>query len=388
MNQEIDTLTSLGGLSVERFLADYWQQKPLLVRNAVAPHLLSISGDELAGLALEDNIESRLITERDGNWHVQHGPFSEQHFASLPQSHWTLLVQAVDHYLPEVHHLLNLFRFVPNWRLDDIMISFAVAGGSVGPHFDQYDVFLIQGEGQRRWQIGQNCDGSTGLKPGTDLQLVDDFHVQEDWVLNPGDMLYLPPAIAHYGVALDNCITYSVGFRSPSITEAFDSLIDFVALNSTEENRYRDSGEHAQPGEIAPAECKRFMQWMQAQLLDYETVSTWFGREMTRGKYTDDVATLPEQTHNEVDLDQDFWFEEDQTVFKTLDSRWAYLPTQDGAKLFVSGIEFSVSLAIAKLLCEQTKWPSIHLRSAANQPADRITLHRLFNLGLLYLDEH
>ena len=179
----------LGDISAEEFLADYWQKKPLLIRNAIPNFEPPVDGDELAGMALEQEVESRLVVGAD--WQLEHGPFTEERFQTLPSTDWTLLVQAVDLWVPEVAELLHEFNFLPPWRLDDIMVSYAEAGGSVGPHFDYYDVFLLQGAGQRRWQIGQRCDNDTPLATGTDLKIIADFKATNEWVLNTGDMLWV-----------------------------------------------------------------------------------------------------------------------------------------------------------------------------------------------------
>src|SRR5690606_33230205 len=177
-------LTHLGELPIEDFLRAYWQKKPLLIRNAFPNFESPIDGDELAGLALEEEVESRLILEHcKVPWELQHGPFDENIFSTLPESHWTLLVQAVDQWVPEVHELLNHFRFIPNWRLDDIMVSYAPDQGSVGPHFDYYDVFLLQGAGQRRWRTGQQCDVNSAHVEGTPLNVLKNFEQQNEWLL-------------------------------------------------------------------------------------------------------------------------------------------------------------------------------------------------------------
>jgi len=194
----------LGGLTPERFLAEYWQKRPLLVRQAIPGFKSPLSADELAGLACEPEVESRLILEKGGSrpWQLEHGPFEEERFATLPESHWTLLVQRVNHWVPAVADLLDHFAFLPSWRLDDIMISYAADQGSVGPHTDQYDVFLLQGAGRRRWQIDASVTDESPLLDHPDLRILAQFHATDEWVLEPGDLLYLPPGLAHYGVAL------------------------------------------------------------------------------------------------------------------------------------------------------------------------------------------
>ncbi len=198
------------------FLRDYWQKTPLFMP-AAASGLDSPDADTLAGLALEDGVEARIIQGAgNGPWELQQGPLEESVFAELGEENWTLLVQSVDHYLTETSLLLDCFNFLPNWRLEDIMMSYAAKGGSVGPHFDRYDVFLIQASGTRRWQIGDVCDDSSPRQTHPDLKLLSDMTVREEFIAQPGDVLYLPPGVAHHGVAEDSdCITWSVGFRAP-----------------------------------------------------------------------------------------------------------------------------------------------------------------------------
>lgn len=203
-------------LTAAAFFQRYWQKEPLFMP-AAASGLDSPDADTLAGLALEEEVESRLILGAGtGPWSVRQGPFQEKDFAELGSRDWTLLVQSVDHCLTEASLLLDDFSFLPNWRLEDIMISYAVQGGSVGPHFDRYDVFLIQAAGHRHWQRGDHCDQATPRQATDELDLLADMPVREEWTAGPGDVLYLPPGVAHHGVALDNdCVTWSVGFRAP-----------------------------------------------------------------------------------------------------------------------------------------------------------------------------
>ena len=234
-------LQLLGGLTAREFLRDYWQKKPLLVRQAIPDFESPISPDELAGLALEEEVESRLVIEHgERPWELQRGPFIEDTFQDLPERDWTLLVQAVDQFVPEVAELLEDFKFLPKWRIDDLMISFAAPGGGVGPHFDNYDVFLLQAHGHRRWQIGQMCDADSPLLPHADLKILAQFEPTDEWVLAPGDMLYLPPRLAHCGTAEDDCMTYSVGFRAPSAAEVLTHFTDFLGQFLPDEERYSD----------------------------------------------------------------------------------------------------------------------------------------------------
>ena len=280
---------SCGGL--DNFLAEYWQRKPLLIRQALPGFTSPLEADELAGLALEEDIESRLIVESKTSpyWSLQCGPFAEQDFQALPPSHWTLLVQAVDQWVPEVHDLLRHFDFLPQWRVDDIMLSYAADQGSVGPHYDQYDVFLLQGEGQRRWRLGQHCDINTPLLKGPELRIVDNFEQSEEWLLEPGDMLYLPPGLAHWGIAEGECMTYSIGFRAPSATELLSDLAtELLSQNSaTDELVYRDPAltTAMAKGTIDGGFIDEVRNLLLRQLDDKEQLAQWFARFMTTRKY-------------------------------------------------------------------------------------------------------
>ncbi|MDI1302978.1 MAG: cupin domain-containing protein [bacterium] len=234
-------LAHLGGLTAAEFLRDYWQKKPLLVRNAFPELAYRLSPEDLMELAAEESVESRLILEKGKTpWEVRQGPFTAKTFKQLPKSHWTLLVQAVDHYLPALADYLDHFAFIPNWRIDDIMISFAPEGGSVGPHFDQYDVFLIQGIGNRRWQLGQHCDEHTPRIQGTRLRIIDGFDAGFDEIVNPGDLLYVPPCLAHYGVAQNDCTTYSIGFRAPPLAHLLERVVDVALEHAGSKQLYAD----------------------------------------------------------------------------------------------------------------------------------------------------
>ena len=280
-------LTHLGELTVEEFLADYWQQKPVCIRKGIAFQEALIAVDELAGLALEPEVESRLIENRGDlkDWQVIHGPLTEDDFNKERDFPWTLLVQGVDCFVPEVHDFLAKFRFLPSWRLDDLMISYATKGAGVGAHYDRYDVFLIQGEGQRQWQIGQTCNENSALMAHDHLSLLADFKLSEEFILNPGDMLYIPPLLAHKGVAMsDVCVTYSVGFRSPSHGDVLTTFADERSMDISADLRIKDHGFAANSGEISAADVEGLMQLMRDQITP-ENVAQWFGKHSTEVKH-------------------------------------------------------------------------------------------------------
>ncbi len=221
----VNFMIHFGRISEQKFLTNYWQKKPLLIKQALPDFISPISPDELAGLSLEEDFESRLITGSidDEQWTLTNGPFLENDFAKLPENNWTLLVQGVDRFISEVYYLIDHFNFIPRWRFDDVMISYAAKGGSVGPHFDYYDVFLLQGSGRRCWELSsQFCTLDNYLKD-TPLRIMDQFIPEQIFEVEPGDILYIPPKIAHHGVSLDDqCTTLSFGYRSYSVAEMFD----------------------------------------------------------------------------------------------------------------------------------------------------------------------
>lgn len=287
-----------GTISAEEFLRDYWQRKPLLVRNAFPDFESPLDPDELAGLALEEEVESRIAIEdtATGGWQLQHGPFTEETFTTLPASHWTLLVQSADLWVPEVTALLEHFTFLPRWRLDDIMVSYAANGGSVGPHFDHYDVFLIQGEGQRRWMLGGVCDEHSALLTDCPLRILERFEAHEEWLLEPGDMLYLPPQWSHWGVAEGACVTYSVGFRSPTLSEMVDDLAVDMMNETRDSLRYRDPPltPASASDTLDPAFLQSVKSLLGTLLEDDRRLALWFARYMTAPRYPDMEEWLEE----------------------------------------------------------------------------------------------
>ena len=241
MNTE-QPLTLLGGLSPSQFMKRHWQKRPLLVRNAIPGFVPCVDRADLVALAGEEGVESRLIVDSAKGWKMKHGPLAKRSLPPFSQKKWTFLVQGVDLHHDGVHELVQRFRFVPDARLDDVMISYASDGGGVGPHFDSYDVFLLQAHGQRRWRIGRQKDLS--LQPNVPLKILQNFEAEEEFVLNPGDMLYLPPKYAHDGVAEGECMTWSIGFRAPQKAELARELLLGLADEADEgvgDGLYRDA---------------------------------------------------------------------------------------------------------------------------------------------------
>lgn len=239
-------LALLGGMSPAQFMRRHWHKKPLLVRQAVPGFMPPVGRTELLGLAANEGVESRFIQHVDGRWRLRHGPLPRRSLPTFKTREWTVLVQGVDLHNEDVHQLLQQFRFVPQARLDDLMISYATDGGGVGPHFDSYDVFLLQAWGRRRWRIGRQKNFA--LREGLPLKILEQFEPEEEYVLEPGDMLYLPPRWAHDGIAEGECMTYSVGFRSPNRAGLAHEVLLRVADAAGEEYDspiYRDPRQQA-----------------------------------------------------------------------------------------------------------------------------------------------
>ena len=274
------------GMPPERFLREHWQKRPLLIRNAFPGYASPLAPEDLAGLACEEGVLARLIQHdraRDG-WSVRHGPFAEEVFPGLPDHDWTLLVQDMDKWDADLRALLDHFAFLPRWRIDDIMVSFAATGGSVGAHVDQYDVFLLQAQGHRRWLIDAGPNPPLEFRPDVELKLLQRFTPTHDWVLAPGDMLYLPPGVPHHGIAEDPCLTFSVGMRAPGAGELLADYADSLAAEAPEALRYTDPDitPVADPNEIDAAALRRVEAALrQLWRDDPESLGDWFGGFIT-----------------------------------------------------------------------------------------------------------
>ena len=330
-------LQILGGISAREFLRDYWQKKPLLIRQAIPSFESPVSPDELAGLSLEEEVESRLVIEHGENpWELRRGPFSEETYQNLPERDWTLLVQAVDQLVPEVAELIEHFRFLPNWRIDDVMVSFAAPGGGVGPHFDNYDVFLLQAHGQRRWRLGQRqmCDGDSPLLQHADLRILAEFQGTDEWVLEPGDMLYLPPRLAHFGTAENACMTYSLGFRAPSAAEVLTHFTDFLTQFLSDEERYSDAdlAPVEDPHQIQSDALDRLRAMLAEHMGDERLLLTWFGQFMTEPRYPERVQG-PEIEEQALVAALD----DGALLVRNLSARLAWSEVDIGLLLFASG---------------------------------------------------
>ena len=278
-------LTLLGGLSVNEFLRDYWQKKPLLVRQAVPGFKGLLDPQQLIGLACRNDVQARLATCQRKLWKLRYEPFEPHDFEGLSKKgYWSVLVQGVNHLLPQGAELVKRFNFIPHARLDDLMVSYAPKGGGVGPHFDAYDVFLVQGLGHRRWQISTQKDQT--LIEGAPLRLLKNFRVEQEWVLEAGDMLYLPPHCAHNGIAEDDCMTYSIGFRTPWYQELAEQFLVYLQDRIEIEGTYADPGLKAQkhPSEISDDMLQQVGQAIRKMKWDDEDIANFLGSYLSEPK--------------------------------------------------------------------------------------------------------
>jgi 50S ribosomal protein L16 3-hydroxylase len=277
--------TLLGGLTPQRFLRDYWQKKPLLIRQAVPGFAGLLDPKQLMALACDEDAQARLVTYQRGEFNLRHSPFATKDFSGLSKKgQWSVLVQGVNHFLPEAGELLKHFDFIPHARLDDLMVSYAPKGGGVGPHFDAYDVFLLQGHGHRRWQISTQADQT--LIEGAPLRILKDFKVEQEWVLEPGDMLYLPPHCAHNGIAEDDCMTYSIGFRTPWYQELAEQFLVYLQDRIDIQGTYADPDLKLQkhPAELSPAMLKQVGSAIRKIRWDDEDIANFLGSYLSEPK--------------------------------------------------------------------------------------------------------
>ena len=382
-----------GTLSINDFLQQHWQQKPLLVRQAVDVAEIDIDPGELAGLCCDTEAPSRIVIEHgETPWQMKIGPFEEQDFTSLPADHWSLLINDIETYLPELQAFIEPFRFLPDWRIDDLMISYATDKGSVGPHVDDYDVFLIQLQGVRRWSIDENPNFDASLLVGPSLKILQNFDSNQQWDLEPGDMLYLPPGMPHHGVAAGECMTLSVGFRAPSSGELVQSWLDDIGDNKSFKTRFKDAARKAQDdsGEINQhdlAELKAVL--MRGITESLPNLDSWLGRYLSEGKRPDPALLEAYASETPEDSPQDLQPETNYQRFPG--TRFAYIKSENELVLFVGGVEFCLdhhNLSAVQYLCEEQEYLAPALASISKDPAILTLLNTLINNNKFVLMEH
>jgi len=351
-------------LSAEQFLRSYWQQKPLLLRQAFPGFAPELDADDIAGLACDELAESRLVTGRfpSADWTVRYGPFSEKDFAALPERDWTLLVQDVEKHYPPLQALLSAFSFLPRWRIDDLMVSVAGPGGSVGPHVDQYDVFLLQAAGRRRWEISTVFEPD--LLPDCDLNVLRRFKPEQSWDLQPGDLLYLPPGVAHHGVALDAgevgessqssaplCMTWSIGMRAPSAADLLQALGEWLAASPAEGGRYRDPGRAVpeRSGEIDAGAISGLRDLARSAIDDSEVFSRFLGTFLSSYRMAHEPGPPPQPIDS---AGLRLLLRKNARLLHNPWTRLIWVEMPDGATLFAAGSSFRCDAGLAALICD------------------------------------
>lgn len=369
-------------LDWDDFLARYWQREHCLIAGAISDWQAPLAADELAGLALEDSVESRIVTHDAGQWQLTHGPFEPADFQR--DDAWTLLVQAVDHLIPEVAALRDYFRPLPTWRIDDVMVSYADDGGSVGPHFDHYDVFLLQGEGSRLWRIGQQCDETSELMQHPELRLLASFDCQQEYLLEPGDMLYIPPGVAHWGIAQGECTTFSIGFRAPRIEDMLSRRVDMQLDQRVHDQFFEDAGRAraTRAGEIPAVDRERVREQVRRQLAAFDD-DRWFGELVTEPRNhmmfwepaTDAAVAVAHAAY----------------IAPALHTRLAWQESPEGKlTVFANGTSDThddAALDTLLALCVGDVLDGERLDAARACPASRQLLERLVEVGALYVKQ-
>ncbi len=395
MNGEVAAQNLFGKNAKEAqkyFLENYWQKRPLLIRGAFPAGLSHVDPDSLAGLSCQAGIDSRIVMEHgpDYPWQTRQGPFEEDVFESLPKTHWTLLVQAVDRLVPEVAEVLEKFRFLPNWRLDDIMISYAADHGSVGPHTDNYDVFLIQAMGKRKWDYSSLPMTVIEFEEGLDLKILKNFKADESFVLDEGDLLYLPPHVGHHGVAVGECMTYSVGFRAPTQNEMLVSFAQFLMQAENPDEFFRDDTssllkrDQAGHGALIREDREQLRALMKKAIDDESMFDRWVGAFLTEPRNFHDP--------NEDELDESgilALLHREPEVHKAEGGRYTYFESKGRIYFSVEGETLVVSpelSGLVRMLCEENTWPTEKILSfKASEGFSQILMH-IWNQGYIRVD--
>ena len=373
----------LGTFSTEQFLKHYWQKQPCLIRQAISNFEPLLDGDDLAGLACEQMAESRLVrgTAKAADWTLEHGPFSEADFATLGDKNWTLLVQDVEKHYAPLQDLMQQFDFIPRWRLDDLMISYAATGGSVGPHVDQYDVFLLQAEGKRRWQIARSFEPA--LLTDCPLNVLNQFEPEQEWVLEPGDMLYLPPNVAHHGIALEPGMTWSIGSRAPSMADLLQGWGEWLAFSDNQGGRYTDPGLQAagRAGEIDRTALQNLRKLMLEGIDANQNLDNYLAAFLSRFRLAHDPMPPPATLSAEDLLDA---LKGEARLHRNPWTRLTWIENAEGARLYAAGQAYDCSVRLAESLCE---YEQPRVRAGMLDQASLETLTRLVNNGHFLLTD-
>ena len=383
-------------ISFDKFMSEYWNKKPVLLKNALPDFECPIDGNELAGIAMEDDVHARLISERQGGVEVKHGPFSEEDYFNVADSKYCLLVQEVETIVPEIAELKKKFRFISDWRSDDIMMSYANDGGTVGAHTDYFDVFLIQGSGKREWQIGEKLSEEPDYYLDMPVRIMREFIPTEKFILEPGDILYLPPMVPHNGIAIGESITLSVGFRNPSISEIAEAWLGAIKNQHAEIDRLEEvvgAYDSSNPSEISPLVIDKVRDLLTDFIKDEQSVAQWFGKMVTqpvRGDVTGELSRLVATADYErLKSSLQSAFEETDLIFWNESVRISFFKLSDTLKVFIDGEAFEMELDCLPGIKKLTSMKSYSKQQLLSEKSDSFIyfVAALLELNILYVGE-
>jgi len=391
-NQTMQTI-NWGDLTPEQFLKEYWQKKPLLIKGAFKDFTDPIDANELAGLAMENEIESRIIANQNNQWQVEQGPFES--FDKYGEQNWTLLVQAVNNWSRDTQTLLAAVDFIPKWRIDDVMVSFSTPNGGVGAHLDQYDVFIIQGEGKRRWKVGAPDSSLKQLLPHPDLKQVSEFVPVIDEITEAGDLLYIPPNHPHNGVSIENSINFSIGFQAPNNQELWSSFADKLIDKNLGETRFPDKDrlltEH--PEQLVDADIAKLKAFMQAQLDDDNLFTPFIGKYLTQNHHALEILIpVSPITHEKL---TDILAEPENTLVPVSGIKSLIVPIQQSVEqentsfLYMNGESFFIdkeTIELATYLTRPNTLTTEQLKSLISNLKSEQLLTSVLNMGFWYVE--
>lgn len=375
--------------SLDAFMREFWQKKPTVIKNGFHHFQDPISPDELAGLSLEEEVDSRFVSNLNGQWHAEHGPFPEEKFNQLPETHWSLIVQAANHLSPEVDAMREAFKHIPNWLFDDVMISFAMPNGGVGPHIDQYDVFICQGLGKRHWKVGAFDQGQYKEKSRTPaLRQIESFEPILDEILEAGDILYIPAGFPHDGYALEPSLSYSMGYRSPKSQELLSNFADFVLAHDRGDTHMLQPKQSLQTdaGMLSSTDMQVLTQMLKDELNDSAFINKFLGCMLSQSRHQLNIIE-PVELWERDDVMQHIQTAE--PIFKVLGLR-CYYHQEKPDTLYINGEIFHIEADMrpfASLICNQSALTSQDLQPLTAQPGVLEFICQLLNKGYLYIDE-
>ncbi|NQZ21951.1 MAG: cupin domain-containing protein [Colwellia sp.] len=377
-----------GELTPEQFLKEYWQKKPLLIKGAFKDFTDPIDANELAGLAMESEIESRIIANKNNQWQVEQGPFES--FDKFGENNWTLLVQAVNNWSRDTQALLTAVSFIPQWRIDDVMVSFSTPNGGVGAHLDQYDVFIIQGEGKRRWQVGAPDSSLEELLPHPDLKQVSDFVAVIDEITEAGDLLYIPPNHPHNGISIENSINFSIGFQAPNNQELWSSFADKLIDEDLGEQRFPDNDRSltTQPQLLEQSDIAKLKLFMQQQLEDDSLFTPFIGKYLTLNHHALEIL-MPVSPITEGRLD-DILAESENTLVPVSGIKSLIIENKphQASFLYINGESFLIDKETMELATYLTKPHTLttkQVKSLMTCLKNKQLLTNVLNMGFWYV---